>query len=216
MIDSREKCYNCNRPKKSCLCKYINQIQTNTKFVILMHPKEFKKTKNNTGKLTQLSLQNSQIHVGIDFSDNEKINTLIDNTNNNCYVLYPSDTSIKLNHENIKEKNKDIVIFIIDSTWPCSNKILRLSKNLQKLPKVSFEHNKISQYKIKTQPNELSLSTIESTLCVLELLNKHNIENIDEKDLNGFLKPFTQMIKYQMDFYSNPDKKQVRYKKPSQ
>ncbi len=214
MINSRERCYNCNRPKSSCLCKYINQIQTNTKFVLLMHPKEARKTKNNTGKLTQQSLVNSQIYVGIDFSNHKEINEIINNQNNSCYVLYPSDTSIKLNHENIKEANKDIVIFIIDSTWPCSNKILRLSSNLQKLKKISFEHNKISQYKIKTQPNELSLSTIESTLCVLELLNKHHIENIQEKQLDGFLEPFTQMIKYQMNYYSNPDKKQVRYKKP--
>jgi len=214
MIEVREKCYNCNRPKKSCLCQYINQIQTNTKFVILMHPKEFRKTKNNTGKITQQSLKNSEIHVGIDFTDNKNINDLINNPSNNCFVLYPSQTSIKLNHENIKQTNKNIVIFIIDSTWPCSNKILRLSKNLQKLQYVSFEHNKISQYKIKTQPNDLSLSTIESTLCVLELLNKQHIENIQDKDLNGFLEPFTQMIKYQMDIYTNPDKKQVRYKKP--
>ncbi len=179
-----------------------------------MHPKEFKKTKNNTGKITQESLLNSQIHVGIDFSKNEKVNNLINDKENNCYVLYPSDTSIKLNNQSIKEKNKQNIIFIIDSTWPCSNKILRLSKNLQKLPKVSFEHSKISQYKIKTQPNELSLSTIESTLCVLELLNKQEVENIKQEHIDNFLEPFTQMIKYQMNFYTNPDKKQVRYRKP--
>jgi len=179
-----------------------------------MHPKEARKTKNNTGKLTQQSLLNSEIHVGIDFTNNKNINELINNPNNNCFVLYPSQTSIKLNHENIKETNKNIVIFIIDSTWPCSNKILRLSENLQKLQFISFEHNKISQYKIKTQPNDLSLSTIESTLCVLELLNKQHIENIQDKELNGFLEPYTQMIKYQMNIYTNPNKKQVRYKKP--
>jgi len=179
-----------------------------------MHPKEFSKTKNNTGKLTQQSLSNAQIHVGIDFTNNDKINALIDDTNNNCYVLYPSDTSIKLNHTSIKEPNKNTVIFIIDSTWPCSNKILRLSQNISQLPKVSFEHDKVSQYKIKTQPNELSLSTIESTLCVLELLNKHRDEEIEENDLENFLEPFLQMIKYQTSLYSNPNKKQVRYKKP--
>jgi len=179
-----------------------------------MHPKEYRKTKNNTGKMTQLSLLNSAIHVGIDFSNNDKVNELINDLNNSCYVLYPSDTSIKLNDESIKEENKNIIIFIIDSTWPCSNKILRLSSNLQKLKKISFTHTKISAYKIKTQPNELSLSTIESTLCVLELLNQQNIEHLREKDLNGFLEPFTQMIKYQTNCFTNPNKKQVRYKKP--
>jgi len=179
-----------------------------------MHPKEFRKTKNNTGKITSLSLPNSEIHVGIDFTNNEKINALIHNSNNNCFVLYPSDTSIKLNYERVEEKGKNIIIFIIDSTWPCSNKMLRLSQNINQLKKVSFEHTKISQYKFKTQPNELSLSTIESTLCILELLNEQKVEKIEDFKLEGFLEPFNQMIKYQMNYYNNPDKKQVRYKKP--
>lgn len=212
MQESRDKCYICNRPQNSCLCKYINKINTQTKFVILMHPKEYRKTKNNTGKLTQLSLENSQIHVGIDFSNNEKINEIINNPNNSCFVLYPSESSIILNDENIKEKDKNIVIFVIDSTWACSNKILRLSKNIHILKKISFQHQKISQYKIKTQPNELSLSTIESTLCVLEILNQHGVESIKEKELGGFLEPFTQMVQCQLDFHLDPNKKQVRYK----
>ena len=164
--------------------------------------------------MTNISLPNSQIHVGIDFSHNEKINAIINNPDNTCYVLYPSDTSIKLNDTNIKKENKNLVIFIIDSTWPCSIKILRQSSNIQNLPYISFEHTKISLYKFKTQPKDLSLSTIESTLCVLELLNKHQIENIKENDLSNFLEPFTQMIKFQMSLYSNPNKKQVRYKQP--
>ena len=214
MIEFREHCYRCKRPKNCCLCKYIHPLQTRTKFVILMHPKEFKKTKNNTGKLTNLSLENSGIYVGIDFSKNDKINEIINDSDNNCFVLYPSKKSILLNQHSIKEDNKNIVIFIIDSTWPCSNKILRMSPNLQKLPYISFEHNKISQYMFKTQPNELSLSTMESTLCVLELLNKQSIETLSQKELEGFLLPFKQMVQYQMEFFDNPNKKQVRYKKP--
>lgn len=214
MQDVREKCYSCNRAKSSCVCEYINRIKTKTKFIILMHPKEFKKTKNNTGKITNSSLANSEIFVGIDFSNNKKINEILNNPDNNCFVLYPSDTSIKLNDENIQKENKNIVIFIIDSTWPCSNKMLRLSSNIRNLQKISFTHSKISQYKIKTQPNELSLSTIESTLCVLELLNAQGVENISQNDLSNFLKPFEQLVKYQLSFNENPNKKQVRYKKP--
>lgn len=208
----REKCYTCNRPKSSCVCKYITKIKTDTKFVFLMHPKELKKTKNNTGKITHNSLCNSEIVVGIDFTDNEKINNIINNQDNECYLLYPSNDCIILNNENIKNKNKNIVIFIIDSTWACSKKILRVSSNINKLKKISFTHEKASAYKIKTQPNELSLSTIESTLCVLELLNKHKIEHLCNKDLSGFLNPFKQLVKYQLEFSDDTYKKQLRYK----
>ena len=76
---------------------------------------------------------------------------------------------------------KDIdcnVIFIIDSTWACSTSLLKKSKNLQNLNYISFDNIKESEYKIKEQPANFCLSTIESTLCVLELLNKYNIEEV--------------------------------------
>jgi len=197
--EMREKCYKCYRPKKSCMCKYIQKIETNTRFIIIMHPKEFKKTKNNTGRFTHQSLPNSKIYIGIDFNNNDEINSIINDTDNSCFVLYPGEDSIKLNHQTIQKENKTNVIFIIDSTWPCSNKILAVSKNISTLPKVSFEHNKASAYKIKTQPNKYCLSTIESTLCILELLNQHKIENIDQDALDSFLKPFEQMVQYQIN-----------------
>ncbi len=59
------------------MCKHIRQINTKTKFIILMHPKEFKKTKNGTGHFTNMSLSNSEIFIGINFSNHEKINSLI-------------------------------------------------------------------------------------------------------------------------------------------
>ena len=207
----REKCYKCYRPITSCMCKYVNQITTNTKFVILMHPKEFRKTKNGTGHFTHLSLPNSEIFVGIDFNNHIKINNLLNDKNNNCFVLYPDTTSINLNTHSIKEDNKTNVIFIIDSTWPCSHKILAVSKNISALQKISFTHNKLSQFKIKMQPNHYCLSTIESTQVVLELLNQHNIENIDLKDIEAFIQPFQEMVKYQVTCATKTTGKQPRF-----
>jgi len=209
--DIREKCYECYRPKKTCMCEYIQTIETNTRFIIIMHPKEFKKTKNNTGRFTHQSLTNSKIYIGIDFNNDDEINSIINDQNNSCYILYPSDDSIKLNHQTIQRENKTNVIFIIDSTWPCSNKILAVSKNISALPKVSFVHDKTSAYKIKTQPNEYCLSTIESTLCILELLNQHQIENISKNNLNNFLLPFHKMIEYQVNCILDSDCNNPRF-----
>ena len=176
-----------------------------------MHPKEFKKTKNGTGHLTNNSLENCEIHIGIDFTNNDRINSLINNEEYEAFVLYPDDNAIKLNEDNLSTHKKSL-IFIIDSTWPCSKKILRLSTNLSTLRKVSFVHNKSSQFMIKTQPNVHCLSTIESTLCVLEQLNNQNIESIETASLNNFLKPFTKMVEYQVSCASK-DGEFIRYKK---
>jgi len=194
------------------MCKYITPIETNTKFIILMHPKEFQKTKNGTGYLTHLSLPNSYIFKGIDFTNHQQINDIINNPNHNCFIMYPGENSIVFNNTNIQQENKTNVVFIIDSTWPCSKKILASSKNLHNLPRLSFTHTKSSQFKIKTQPKEYCLSTIESTLCILELLNYHNIESIKNEDLNSFLKPFEKMVEYQVKCSDTAGN--VRYKIP--
>lgn len=210
ILTQRDTCYTCYRPKSSCMCQYINPIETKTKFIILMHPKEYKKTKNGTGHFTHKSLKNSELHIGIDFTKHERINSILSNKNNACFILYPGEDSIKLNEEPINT-DKNIVLFIIDSTWPCSKKILRVSKNLQNLGKVSFQSDKESNFKIKTQPDSYCLSTIESTQYIIELLNKHELENVDNKSLNEFTKPFEQMVKYQVK--CSYDDAKPRYKK---
>lgn len=180
------------------MCCHINSIETATKFIILMDLKEFKKTKNNTGRFTHLSLQNSELYIGNNFTKHERVNELLNNKNNNCYVLYPDEKSIVLNEEGLPSK-KNNIIFIIDATWACSRKLLKSSENLKKLPKISFTHNKTSNYRIKEQPKNYCLSTIESTLCVLENLNFHNLESIEDRDLHKFLLPFEKMVDYQIE-----------------
>jgi len=177
-----------------------------------MHPKEFRKTKNGTGHFTHLSLKNSSIFIGIDFTNHDKINNILNNKNNNCYILYPGENTIKLNNTSLKEDNKNNVIFIIDSTWACSVKMLRVSQNLHNLPRVSFVHDKLSQFKFKRQPNEYCLSTIESTFCILEILNKHKLEDIKIEEFKNFLNPFNKMVDFQIEKISNPNNKKIRYK----
>ena len=209
----REKCYSCFRPKSSCMCEHINAVDTNTRFVILMHPKEFKKVKNNTGFFTHLSLSNSEVFIGIDFSKHQRINEII--STHESYILFPSSNAVNLSDENINlnvDIEKPMAIFLIDSTWACTKKIFTLSQNLNQLKHMSFTTETSSKYQIKEQPESNYLSTIESTLVVLELLNKRSVENIKADALNGFLNPFFKMIEYQKKLIENPLSNAVRYK----
>jgi len=208
MINNREYCYDCNRAKKSCVCSLIKPFNTHTKFIFLMHPKEYRKTKNNTGKITHKSLINSKIYVGIDFSQNKEINEIINNPNNSCFILYPGVDSINLSNQPIPN-NKQNIIFLVDSTWSCSKKILKQSTNLFALPKVSFNFENSSTYGFKKQPSEYCLSTIESTLSILKLLNKQDVENIDKDFIDNFLVPFDKIVSYQKE---KSKEKKIRYR----
>ena len=196
------------------MCKYINAMDTDTKFIILMHPKEFKKVKNNTGFFTHLSLSNSEVFIGIDFTEHNRINDII--ATHDSYILFPSPNAINLSEETpaaFDKREKPMAIFLIDSTWACTKKMFTLSQNLNRLKHMSFTTKIVSQYKIKEQPKSNYLSTIESTLVVLKELNRLEIERIKDEDFNTFLNPFFKMIEYQQKLIDNPLSNAVRYKK---
>lgn len=207
----REKCYKCYRPMLSCMCKHVERVDTNTKFVILMHPKEFKKVKNGTGFFTHLSLTNSELFIDAEFTNHNRVNEII--SEYESFVLYPSDDAINISQNNPrKNTNKKIAIFIIDATWSCAKTMLRDSSNLQKLDYISFKTSKTSRFEIKEQPESYCLSTIESTLCVLENLDSLGLENISKVNKENFLNPFLEMVKYQKEIIENSPTNTTRFK----
>ena len=175
-----------------------------------MHPKEFKKVKNNTGRFTHLSLKNSELFVGVDFSAHKRVNEIL--SEYDSYILYPSKGAIDLAKEQLRPKKK-LALFLIDATWSCAKSIFIASKNLQTLPHISFSTQKTSQYQIKQQPQSNFLSTIETMQVVLELLVKQGLEDIQKKDLENFLTPFHKMIAYQKEIIKNPKSNVVRFKR---
>jgi len=205
---TRIKCYKCMRPSSTCICKHISPIQTKTRFIILMHPKEYRKEKSGTGHITSLQLENSEIIVGVDFTNNKRVNEILTNEKSCSFLLYPGKDNFNLSIRKSTEINSFMGnnphIFILDGTWPCARKILKLSKNLQKLKRVSFDNKIKSKFIIKQQPESLCLSTIESVYTVLNLLKEGDLEQCETKN---FLIPFEKMIEYQLEYLLNPNSK---------
>ena len=73
-----ERCLKCFRPISHCLCEYAKpEIDSGIKFVFLMHPKEARKQRTGTGRLSHIALKDSEILVGLDFSKDRRFMELI-------------------------------------------------------------------------------------------------------------------------------------------
>jgi len=176
-----------------------------------MHPKEYRKQKNGTGHMTKLQLENSEILVGVDFTNDKRVNEILNEEKSCSFLLYPGKDNFNLSIRKSKEINSFLgnapTLFLLDGTWPCARKMLKLSTNLQALKRVSFDNKIKSKFIIKQQPASLCLSTIESVYTVLNLLKEGKVEQCETKN---FLLPFEKMIAYQIECIRNPNNKNYR------
>lgn len=156
---------------------------TRTRFVLLMHPKEFKQEKAATGRLTHLCLANSEIQVGVEFDEHEAVQRLIADPENYPVLLYPGENAHDLSRGGLTPEmlqGRRLVVFLLDATWSCARKMLRVSPTLQRLPRVKFTASGRSRYLIKRQPQEGCLSTLEATHELLGALTASGLDQYDD------------------------------------
>jgi DTW domain-containing protein YfiP len=166
-----------------------------------MHPKEARKVKLGTGRLTHLCLQNSEIVEGVDFTENQRVNRLIGDPAYYPVILYPGENSADVSQfrfpDDVPNKTR-ILLFVIDASWILAKKMLKHSANLLILPKIHFRLQAPSRYVIKQQPHEYCLSTIESVYFLLNELDKLGIEKCHGRH-GSLLRLLDKMCRFQQD-----------------
>lgn len=176
-------CYRCFWPQALCWCGQLPTVETRTRFVVLMHPKEFKQEKAGTGRLAHLSLPNSEIQVGVAFDEHPAVRRLLADPDKHVVLLYPGQTAVNLSAAGATVPvgtGKQLVVLVLDATWSCARKMLKLSPSLQRLPRIMFTPSAPSRFVIKQQPLAGCLSTIESLHELIVAMNARGLETVPE------------------------------------
>lgn len=206
-------CLHCRRRILTCVCEKLKPFETNSRFILLMHPMEFKKEKVGTGRFSHLILKNSEVLVEVGFDENARLIELLNDPEYESFVLYPGDQTIDLGTDELKTTlKKKAQFFVIDGTWPCAKKMMKLTKLLHHIPRVSFTSSRVSEFTVKHQPLPGCLSTVESLHQVLLDLNRMGIENSGGKEEN-LMEVFRYTVNQQMELAQDPDRQAYR-KKP--
>jgi DTW domain-containing protein YfiP len=170
-----------------------------------MHPKEFKREKAGTGRLTHLCLAESEIHMGVEFDQHEAVQDLIRCPTYLPVLLYPGEQAYNLTNgaaglEQFGERQ--LLVFLLDATWSGARKMLRLSPSLQRLPRIMFTPSAPSRYVIKQQPQDGCLSTLEATHELLVALEQVGLDRYSHPE--QLLALFDRMQKFQISCAQDP------------
>ena len=183
---NREECYACYRAKKNCLCGSVKPFVTRMRFVILMHTKEARKQKTGTARLAKLCLKNAELLIGTDFTRDERVNSLLRDPAFSPFVLYPGPEAVnfKTLGKGLPMERKNLLVFVIDGTWECAQRLLFRSKNISALPRLSFFRGYTSRFAIKKQPREHCVSTIEAVYYLCGEAEEAGYENLGAQNEN--------------------------------
>lgn len=202
----REFCLNCRKARITCYCALLRPFESEPRFVILAHPRELRNSVG-TGRMLHLSLRNSLLIDGHDFTNDERVNGLLRDPRLHCGLLYPGPRSLDLSRCTAGEAQaftppgKRLVLFIVDGTWDLARGMINRSTNLRSMPQLRFTPENRSAYEIRQQPRDYCLSTLETAHWIIERFAELGISDRPaDRVHDGLLGVFRFMVGQQIDF----------------
>ena len=194
-----ERCYKCFKPASNCLCRFTRELDPGVKFVFLMHPKEAKRNRTGTGQLAHISLKDSEIIQGLDFSQNARLQELLQDPKYFPMMMYPGKEAWNAKKEGFKEAvgSRIPLIIILDATWFCAKKMIDHNPFLLDYPRLSFFGDYRSIFTFKHEPKPEYISTIESCYYMIKELQTCGLANADVNP-EPLMDVFKEMIKFQL------------------
>lgn len=207
----RAVCERCWRALKTCYCDRIRPFSAGPLFVILLHPKEAGK-KIGTGRLTHLCILNSRLirSLGHELDQVEQFTRLISDPVFAPVVLFPGRKSLNLSVSIAADVSETFpagrrpLIFVIDGTWPQAKKMIRTSTLLSGLKQIQFNPRSKSNYRIRTQPKDHCLSSLEAVHTLIELFDERGIASKPSQgEHQNLLDVFDWMVELQIQCEEN-------------
>lgn len=183
----REVCLRCRRPLSVCWCRHVHTVESATKVVFIQHPREAK-VAVSTCRMAHLSLPNSELYVAMTAAGEPRLEAICNDPG--TALLFPSTSATDVSELEAPPKT----LVVVDGTWSNAKKIVEHCPMLSRLPRIRFNPDKPGNYRIRKEPADHCLATIEATAYVLEALEAA------PGRFTPILKAFDAMVDRQIEF----------------
>ncbi len=182
----RAVCYRCHKPAALCICASVPRVENRTPVFILQHPRE-RFHPIGTARIAKLGLERVQVAV---FSEHDSSAPPFE-LPPGAGLLYPGPGAKRL--DEIADSEKPSALVVLDGTWHHARTLYRDHCWLHQLPCYALVPRSPSRYRIRREPREGCVSTIESIAEALSLLEP------ETAGLDGLIESFDGMIDAQIE-----------------
>jgi DTW domain-containing protein YfiP len=184
----RAFCYRCHKAAVVCLCDRIRVVSNRTGILIFQHPRE-RFHALGTARIAQLGLERCRVLEARGSSGG--IARAFDPPPRTG-VLYPGAGSIPL--EGVRREELPEHLVVLDGTWAHAHALYRDNAWLRELPHYELSPAEPSRYRVRREPKERCVSTIESIVCALQIIEP------ESEGLSHLLRVFDSMIDDQIRY----------------
>lgn len=181
----RARCYVCFRPKETCFCDAIPRVDNKTDVLILQHVRE-RFHPFNTARIVHRALRNSTLLV----DQTSRLAAAKLPLKPRCGLLYPGPGGRLIS--DLPPDGHPSQLVILDGTWNHVKTLMRDISALHDLPRYRLAPASPGRYRIRREPNDTSLSTLEATVAALLTIEP------DTAGLNELLQAFNTMVERQL------------------
>ncbi|NTX17443.1 DTW domain-containing protein [Myxococcus sp. CA056] len=200
----RNLCLRCHRPESTCYCSQLPpRLDTRTRVVFLQHPRE-RRVAIGTARMAHLALANSELHHGVDFTGHSRLEELAADPGS-VAVLFPGEDAISVEQARAHPPK---TLIVVDGTWPQAKKVVARNPLLAGLPRIGFVPRRPSNYRIRAEPADHCVSTIEAVVEILGLLEG------EPERFDTMLKAFEYMVDTQLGRQStrtSPNRRRIHF-----
>lgn len=168
------------------MCDQVPTVANRTGIILLQHRKE-RDHPLGTARFVRLGLQHQQIHVLLGQRGASERVVLPAG----AALLYPGPDARDLATLPAHARPEHLVL--LDATWPLAHQLYRDNPWIRALPQVRFDPASPSRYRIRPEPREDYVSTLEAAVGALRVLEPE-LRGLDE-----LLGAFDHMIDQQVD-----------------
>lgn len=173
-LDSQHRCPRCEIRQPLCFCDFIPQVTVPTRVIILMHTAEEMLT-TNTAKLAAKALTNCDLRIRGKKGETS-CTKILSPAGGNSLLLYPSAHAQELNADFARKLSFPVNLIVPDGSWSQTRKFVRRDEALAGIPHVKLPKGTPSAYRLRLQPQEEGLCTLEAIARSLGILESQNVQ----------------------------------------
>lgn len=166
--NSHLRCPTCRLHQPLCICARLGGATYPTRVELLIHYREERKP-TNTGRLAVTCLTNSRMQIigrpgvtpNLEYSDNER-----------PLLLFPAQEAVDLAEmaQTIRPDERAVLI-VPDGNWRQAAKMRKRVPGLLNVPCVQLPSGQSSSYRLRREPKEDGLATLEAIVQALDTLH---------------------------------------------